>query len=71
VIAPEEMAELARRIAVHRDRAAFERLFDHFAPRLNGYLQRLGADQATAEEIAQEAEGLAAAAAKVAARLAR
>jgi RNA polymerase sigma factor (sigma-70 family) len=55
VIGPEEMAELAHRIAVHRDRAAFERLFDHFAPRLNGYLQRLGADQATAEEIAQEA----------------
>jgi len=55
VIAPEEMAELARRIALHRDRAAFERLFDHFAPRLNGYLQRLGADPATAEEIAQDA----------------
>jgi RNA polymerase sigma factor (sigma-70 family) len=54
VITPEEMAELARRIAVHRDRAAFERLFDHFAPRLNGYLRRLGADPGTAEEIAQE-----------------
>jgi RNA polymerase sigma factor (sigma-70 family) len=54
VIAPEEMADLARNIALNRDRAAFERLFDHFAPRLNGYLQRLGADAATAEEITQD-----------------
>ena len=48
------MAELAARVATDRDRAAFERLFDHFAPRLNGYLQRLGADTGTAEEITQD-----------------
>jgi RNA polymerase sigma-70 factor (ECF subfamily) len=42
-------------VAERRDREAFARLFDHFAPRLNAYLLRLGADPATAEEIAQEA----------------
>ena len=54
MIDPQEMAALAARIAKERDKAAFERLFDHFAPRLNGYLQRLGADTGTAEEITQE-----------------
>ena len=29
-------------------------LFDHFAPRINGYLQRLGMDAAMAEDLAQE-----------------
>jgi RNA polymerase sigma-70 factor (ECF subfamily) len=42
-------------VAERRDREAFARLFDHFAPRLNAYLLRLGTDPATAEEIAQEA----------------
>ena len=41
-------------VAERRDREAFTRLFDHFGPRLNAYLLRLGADPATAEEIAQE-----------------
>jgi RNA polymerase sigma-70 factor (ECF subfamily) len=41
-------------VAERRDREAFARLFDHFAPRLNAYLLRLGADAGTAEEIAQE-----------------
>lgn len=48
------MAALAARIAADQDRQAFERLFDHFAPRLVGHLQRLGADIATAEEITQD-----------------
>jgi RNA polymerase sigma factor (sigma-70 family) len=42
-------------VAERRDREAFARLFDHFAPRLNGYLLRLGTDATTAEEITQEA----------------
>lgn len=54
MINPEEMDELVGRVAGDRDRAAFVRLFDHFAPRLNSYLQRLGADSGTAEEIAQD-----------------
>jgi RNA polymerase sigma-70 factor, ECF subfamily len=49
------MAELVARIARDQDRAAFERLFDHFAPRLNAYLHRLGADSGTSEELAQDA----------------
>jgi RNA polymerase sigma-70 factor (ECF subfamily) len=37
------------------DRAAFKDLFDHFAPRVKGYLMRLGAGNALAEDLAQEA----------------
>lgn len=50
----EEFADLARRVAEMRDRKAFEALFDHFAPRLNGYLQRLGLERGEAEDMAQE-----------------
>lgn len=37
-----------------RDRAAFGRLFDHFAPRLKGVLCRGGMGQAQAEDIVQD-----------------
>lgn len=47
-------AELVSRVAIARDRSAFAVLFDHFAPRINGYLQRLGLDARQAEEITQE-----------------
>ena len=50
----EEFAALARRVAEGRDRRAFVELFDHFAPRLNGYLQRLGLERGDAEDMAQE-----------------
>jgi RNA polymerase sigma factor (sigma-70 family) len=50
-----ELAELVKRVAINRDREAFIVLFDHFAPRLNGYLVRMGTDAALAEEIAQDA----------------
>lgn len=50
----EEFAGLVRRVADQRDRRAFEALFDHFAPRLNGYLLRLGLDRGEAEDMAQE-----------------
>jgi RNA polymerase sigma-70 factor (ECF subfamily) len=53
--APQEShAELARRVAASRDRAAFAVLFDHYAPRINGYLQKLGLDPRRSEEITQE-----------------
>ncbi|HWD28960.1 MAG TPA: sigma-70 family RNA polymerase sigma factor [Rhizomicrobium sp.] len=42
-------------VAVARDRAAFQALFDHFAPRVKGYLMRLGAGNAVAEDLAQDA----------------
>jgi len=50
----EEFAELIRQVAEHEDRAAFARLFDHFAPRIKAYLLRLGASDMQAEELAQE-----------------
>lgn len=49
-----EFARLAQRVANERDRAAFETLFHHFAPRLNGYLQRLGLGAGEAEDIVQD-----------------
>ena len=47
-------AALVLAIAERGDRAAFRRLFDHYAPRVKGYLIRLGLDGARAEELAQE-----------------
>jgi RNA polymerase sigma factor (sigma-70 family) len=41
-------------VAERRDRGAFTRLFDHFAPRLKAYLIRLGTDAALSEEIVQD-----------------
>lgn len=37
-----------------RDRDAFAALFDHFAPRLKGFIMRTGTGAAQAEEIVQE-----------------
>ena len=51
---PTEQARLALRVAQERDRDAFARLFDPFAPRIAGYLQRLGLDAGQAEEMTQE-----------------
>ena len=42
-------------VGAARDRAAFQLLFDHFAPRVKGYLIRLGAGSAVAEDLAQDA----------------
>lgn len=41
-------------IAARGDREAFATLFGHFAPRVKGYLLRLGLPDAQAEELAQE-----------------
>ncbi|MGL4243405.1 MAG: sigma-70 family RNA polymerase sigma factor [Beijerinckiaceae bacterium] len=49
-----EWAALVLAVAERRDRDAFARLFDHFVPRIESYLGRLGADPATAEEISQD-----------------
>jgi RNA polymerase sigma-70 factor, ECF subfamily len=45
---------LIEAVASRRDRAAFVRLFEHFAPRVKTFMLRSGAGEATAEEIAQE-----------------
>ncbi len=46
-----QMQAVARR----RDQACFMRIYDHFAPRVRLYLRGLGAREAVAEELAQEA----------------
>ncbi|MFZ5668196.1 MAG: sigma-70 family RNA polymerase sigma factor [Pseudomonadota bacterium] len=47
-------AGLVERIAAHGDRAAFAVLFAHYAPRVKGYLSRLGLEPARAEELTQD-----------------
>ncbi|GLR67014.1 RNA polymerase sigma factor [Acidocella aquatica] len=50
-----EFARLVQAVAAARDRSAFARLYEHFAPRVKSYLLRLGAGAGQAEELAQEA----------------
>ena len=50
-----DFADLIEKIAESKDRDAFAALFAHFAPRLKGYLLRLGASDGQAEEVLQEA----------------
>jgi RNA polymerase sigma-70 factor (ECF subfamily) len=50
----DRFADLVTAVAARGDEAAFAALFDHFAPRVSAYLQRIGTDGATAEEIAQD-----------------
>jgi RNA polymerase sigma factor (sigma-70 family) len=49
-----DFASLVAAVAQQRDRDAFAQLFDYFAPRLQGYLIRLGSDSGMAEEITQD-----------------
>lgn len=42
------------RIRDHRDRAAFAEIFEHFAPRVKGFLIKSGADATLAEECTQD-----------------
>ena len=51
---PPDAAALLAAIAAHGDRDAFAALFTHFAPRVKGYLLRLGLPGAQAEELAQD-----------------
>lgn len=55
MLSQSEHAALVAAVAQERDREAFARLFDHFAPRLTAYLLRQGADPALAEEVVQDA----------------
>lgn len=41
-------------VAQKRDKRAFEELFDYYAPRIFGFMQKLGAEQAVAEELMQD-----------------
>lgn len=49
------MTELLVAVAEQKDKAAFSQLFAHYAPRIKSYLMRQGANQASAEELSQEA----------------
>ena len=49
-----DWGRLIEAVATRRDRAAFVRLFQHFAPRVKTFMLRSGASEAAAEEIAQE-----------------
>jgi RNA polymerase sigma-70 factor, ECF subfamily len=49
-----DAAALVEAIAARRDRAAFSRLFELFAPRVKGQLMARGASAATADELTQE-----------------
>ena len=51
----EDYDQLIVAVAQTRDREAFARLFQHFAPRLKAWLIKSGAADAAAEEFAQEA----------------
>lgn len=50
----EAQAALVEAIASGADKAAFAALFRHFAPKIKGYLLKLGADRGQAEELTQE-----------------
>lgn len=45
---------LIEAVALHRDREAFARLFQYFAPRLKAWLMKSGATSAAAEDFAQD-----------------
>jgi RNA polymerase sigma-70 factor, ECF subfamily len=45
---------LLQRIAELRDRQAFARLFDHYAPRVKSFMMRKGASPEQAEDLVQE-----------------
>jgi RNA polymerase sigma factor (sigma-70 family) len=47
-------ATLIEAVGANRDRAAFAQIYNHFAPRLKGYLRRRGSDVGQAEELVQE-----------------
>lgn len=50
----QEHVRALQAIARHGDRQEFARLFAYFAPRVKAYLMRLGADDATAEDLMQD-----------------
>jgi RNA polymerase sigma-70 factor (ECF subfamily) len=53
-VPPPALADWLTAVAQRGDRDAFAGLFQWFAPRVKRYMQRLGADPDTAEDLAQE-----------------
>jgi RNA polymerase sigma-70 factor (ECF subfamily) len=54
VASPDDYADLVMAVATKRDRYAFARLFDFFAPRIYAYLLRLRLDPGVADELTQD-----------------
>jgi RNA polymerase sigma-70 factor (ECF subfamily) len=52
--AEDDLSSLIEALAINRDRAAFAVLFDHFAPRIKGFLMRGNLPAGAAEDLAQE-----------------
>ncbi|MEM7302708.1 MAG: sigma-70 family RNA polymerase sigma factor [Pseudomonadota bacterium] len=50
----EVMCDLLTRVAEHQDRSAFTQLFEHFGPRLKGFMMKRGLESEQAEDMAQE-----------------
>jgi len=48
------LAECLQLVAKQKSRPAFAELFEYFAPRLKGYLVRLGSNETAAEEVMQD-----------------
>lgn len=51
---PADLVAAVLAIAQSRDRAAFARVFNHFAPRVKAYLLRLGSASGEAEDLTQD-----------------
>lgn len=49
-----DWTEQMTRLRDHQDEGAFAELFEHFAPRVKGYLMRSGSSETLAEECAQD-----------------
>lgn len=49
-----DLADLLMRVAEVRDKTAFAQLFEHFGPRIKGFMMRKGADAELAEDLAQD-----------------
>src|SRR5579862_6630658 len=54
VTSPDDYTELVVAVANKRDRQAFARLFDFFAPRIYAYLLRLRLEPGVADELTQD-----------------
>ncbi len=50
----DELADLLARVAEQSDKAAFTSLFEHFGPRIKGFMMRKGAAGDLAEDLAQD-----------------
>lgn len=54
VVTTDDLKSLMAAVAQNRDKAAYGRLFQYFAPRIVGFMERGGVNPTDAEEIAQD-----------------